>query len=155
MMAASGDGEMDPQIRPLHEQLDDARTRTAGLSDRTTADTRLDQFNKELLSLEENVADAGSADAFRDWIDDLANRLDEFRNTLPDVVSIEADRIVREGIERVDREIAAGRFGGLTDEEVAWLEQNLRHKQLSYDKDIKWYRPAEGKSILTAKKKGS
>jgi hypothetical protein len=58
---------------------------------------------------------------------------------------------IRQGMERVDRELAAGthgrRFGR---EDLDWLDADPRHKALAYDPDIKTYRVAEARQALAA-----
>jgi hypothetical protein len=62
---------------------------------------------------------------------------------------------VREGIERVDQELAAGthrrRF---SQEELDWLNANPRHKEIAYDPDIGSYRVSEARQAIACEEAG-
>ncbi len=69
----------------------------------------------------------------------------------------EANRVsqIQQGIERVDRELAAGTHKvRLSPGEVEWLNASPRHKQLAYDPAIKSYRVAEARQALAAEESG-
>jgi hypothetical protein len=62
-------------------------------------------------------------------------------------------KLMEEGIAKVDAEIAAG-TRHFTPEELEWLNADPRHKMLAYDPDIKSYRVSEGKDALRVEGSG-
>jgi hypothetical protein len=143
-------------IGGLRQSVADAKERTQGVTEagpRRAAEKELETLSEDLVILEDSIAHADSAEDFQDWIDSLHGRVDEFQRSLPEKSTIEVDRIVREGIARVDREIAEGeRTISTVDRD--WLAEDERHKLLSYDIDTKEYRPEEGRSILAGEREG-
>jgi hypothetical protein len=62
---------------------------------------------------------------------------------------------IREGIEQVDRELAAGTHGRrFSQEELDWLNANPRHKEIAYDPDIGSYRVSEARQAIACEEAG-
>jgi hypothetical protein len=58
---------------------------------------------------------------------------------------------IREGIARVDRELAAGTHRRrISQDDLDWLNADPRHKQIAYDPDIGTYRVSEARQALAA-----
>ena len=154
-MAALQGGTNDPRVGALDAGLTEAERRAKGLTssgEQAKAEQDIADIRADLDTFRSLVDDAQTQEElenFGTWLDSLTERLDDVAQSLPEQSLIDADRAVREGIEIVDREIAAG-TRSIDPDDLAWLNENPRHKLLSYDKDIKNYRVPEGKSILAA-----